>query len=138
VVRYAGVAFLLYTGGKNLVTAWRRRRSAATSPTVEHGSPYSSWWRALSQGFFTNVLNPKAPLLFLSIMPQFVPSGTRPSLALLGLSVIAVVIGLAWFLIVALAAERLGPLLRTPSRRNVVDGVSGVVMVAFAAAVAFH
>lgn len=61
-----------------------------------------------SQGFLTNVLNPKVALFFLAFLPQFV-AADAPSkpLALLALGLIFDVNGTVWNLIVAWTAGSL-------------------------------
>jgi threonine/homoserine/homoserine lactone efflux protein len=50
--------------------------------------------RGLLQGLLTNVLNPKAPVLFLSLLPQFVSEGAPVLPRTLLLTTIVVVLAL--------------------------------------------
>lgn len=84
--------------------------------------------RALRQGFLTNALNPKAPVLFLSLLPQFVPHGQPPLPRTLLLAALVVVLALIWFPAVALLVDRLGRWLRRPRTARAIEGGSGVAL----------
>jgi threonine/homoserine/homoserine lactone efflux protein len=67
IVKYAGVAYLVYLG----VRALRSRDHEADSPATETGMR-----RTYAEGVLVNVLNPKVSLFFLAFLPQFVdPAG---------------------------------------------------------------
>ncbi|MET8130473.1 LysE family transporter, partial [Streptomyces sp. NPDC005251] len=81
--------------------------------------------RPLRQGFVTNALNPKAPITFLSLLPQFVPAGSPAMPRTLLLALIVVVLALVWFPAVALLVDRLGRWLRGPRAARAVEAVMG-------------
>ncbi|MGW3845562.1 LysE family translocator [Streptomyces fagopyri] len=81
--------------------------------------------RPLRQGFVTNALNPKAPITFLSLLPQFVPAGSPAMPRTLVLALIVVALALVWFPAVALLVDRLGRWLRGPRAARAVEGVTG-------------
>ncbi|MET7943838.1 LysE family translocator [Streptomyces sp. NPDC005302] len=81
--------------------------------------------RPLRQGFVTNALNPKAPITFLSLLPQFVPAGSPAMPRTLLLALIVVVLALVWFPAVALLVDRLGRWLRRPRAARAVEAVTG-------------
>ncbi|MEU2669248.1 LysE family transporter [Streptomyces sp. NPDC007164] len=76
----------------------------------------------------TNALNPKAPVLFLSLLPQFVPDGEPPLPRTLLLAAIVVALALVWFPAVALLVDRLGRWLRRPRTARAIEGGSGVAL----------
>lgn len=84
-VKYAGVAYLLYL-------AWRilRDRSEAVVPGVPRQDGAT---RLVGQAFLTNLLNPKAALFFVAVLPQFATRTDGQALFLellaLGLMVVA-------------------------------------------------
>ncbi|MCX4824915.1 LysE family translocator [Streptomyces sp. NBC_01142] len=94
------------------------------------GQPAGGVGRSLRQGFLTNVLNPKAPVLFLSLLPQFVPDGVPVLSRTLLLATIVVVMALIWFPAVALLVDRLGKWLRRPRTTRAVEGVTGGALTA--------
>lgn len=64
-LRFAGVVYLMYL-------AWSAVRPGGRSPfQVKELKPDSNG-RLVLMGFLTNVLNPKAAVLYLSLLPQFI------------------------------------------------------------------
>ncbi|UOB14419.1 LysE family translocator [Streptomyces sp. HP-A2021] len=118
-----GGGYVLYLGARTL---WSLRRPRAVA--AEAAGTGSSAVRPLRQGFVTNALNPKAPITFLSLLPQFVPAGSPALPRTLLLALIVVVLALLWFPAVALLVDRLGRWLREPRAARAVEGVTGAAL----------
>ncbi|MCX4516857.1 LysE family translocator [Streptomyces anulatus] len=133
-VQLLGGAYVLYLGISALYAIRRRPlRDGSGSPSGtredEPGRPVPmEFGHALRQGFLTNALNPKAPVLFLSLLPQFVPHGQPPLPRTLLLAALVVVLALIWFPAVALLVDRLGRWLRRPRTARAIEGGSGVAL----------
>ncbi|WP_137231446.1 LysE family translocator [Streptomyces sp. BPSDS2] len=129
-VQLLGGAYVLYLGISALYAIRRRRPgSGDAAPEEAPGRPVPrEFGRALRQGFLTNALNPKAPVLFLSLLPQFVPHGQPPLPRTLLLAALVVVLALIWFPAVALLVDRLGRWLRRPRTARAIEGGSGVAL----------
>ncbi|GHI09411.1 lysine transporter LysE [Streptomyces cellostaticus] len=121
-----GGAYVLQLG---LRTLWSLRRPA-TGPA----EPGPSAAHPLRQGFVTNVLNPKASLTFLSLLPQFVPSGGSALPRTLLLALIVCALALGWFQAVALLVDRLGNWLRRPRAARMLQAGTGAALTALGAA----
>ncbi|HEY0208214.1 LysE family translocator [Acerihabitans sp.] len=65
VLRFAGALYLLYL-------AWRAVRRGGSSPFQVRRLPRDSARRLFTMGLLTNLLNPKAAILYLSLLPQFI------------------------------------------------------------------
>lgn len=97
-IRVCGALYLLYIAGRALTT----KRSAlpddvAKACSVAADSPLRGW----REGFWCNLLNPKAALFFLSIFSQFMTPETPSRLRwVYGAEVIVIVT--AWFVLLAL------------------------------------
>ncbi|GGS70825.1 MULTISPECIES: LysE family translocator [Streptomyces] len=132
-VQLLGGAYVLYLGLSALYAIRRRARDGSGPPSdAPEGEPERpaprEFGRALRQGFLTNALNPKAPVLFLSLLPQFVPDGQPPLPRTLLLAALVVVLALIWFPAVALLVDRLGRWLRRPRTARAIEGGSGVAL----------
>ena len=62
-IKWVGVAYLVYTGVKTLISRPDELKTDATHTTLK---------QSFRQGIVVNALNPKTSLFFLSIFPQFV------------------------------------------------------------------
>ncbi|MER6601813.1 LysE family translocator [Streptomyces parvus] len=132
-VQLLGGAYVLYLGLSALYAMRRRAQGGSGPPSgAPEGEPERpaprEFGRALRQGFLTNALNPKAPVLFLSLLPQFVPDGQPPLPRTLLLATLVVVLALIWFPAVALLVDRLGRWLRRPRTARAIEGGSGVAL----------
>jgi threonine/homoserine/homoserine lactone efflux protein len=106
-VKYAGAAYLIYLGGRMIISA---RKDQDTEFQVPAGQgPRNPFW----QGIATEVLNPKTAIFFLAFIPQFVSrdGGVFGQFLLLG--TISVALNTGCDLIVTFAAAPIGARLRS-------------------------
>lgn len=108
--------------------AWRG--SGESSPAA---TPRQSGQRHALAGFVINLLNPKAALFFVTVMPQFIPGG-RPSFVQgLAMAATSVVIATSIHLALVLGAERVRGVLMAESRARMVRRVLAIAMLGVAA-----
>ncbi|MFI2371279.1 LysE family translocator [Streptomyces sp. NPDC018833] len=129
-LQIAGGVYVLWLGLRAVRSALRPLDGPLA---IDGATAAPSVRRSLRQGFLTNVLNPKAPVLFLSLLPQFVPDGAAVLPRTLLLATIVVVLALIWFPAVALLVDRLGRWLRRPRTTRAVEGVTGGALTALGA-----
>jgi threonine/homoserine/homoserine lactone efflux protein len=129
VLRWAGTAYLAWLGIRSLRLAWTYRGADARRPE-EAGRP--SWARSVREGFMTNVLNPSLATFYLLILPQFIPRDAPPVASALTLTAFHVSIALTWHLTWAAAGGTLSATLSRPAPRRILEGISGVALVALA------
>ncbi|WP_343314722.1 LysE family translocator [Brucella sp. BE17] len=126
IVKWCGVAYLLYIGFKAL-------RAGSTKidvdTTADNASKRQSFAKAFGLGFAANALNPKAVFFFLSIFSTVVHAHT-PTEIKLGYGVVMAATLIGWFVSVSL-------FMTTPKMRNAfsraskwIDRTSGVVFIA--------
>jgi threonine/homoserine/homoserine lactone efflux protein len=119
-LRLLGSACALHLGVRALA-ALRRPAEGAEEPAGVAAHP-------LRQGFVTDVLNPKASLTFLSLLPQFVPAGQHAPPRTLLLALIVFTPALLWFQAVAVLVDRLGRRLRRPRAARGLQAATGVAL----------
>ncbi|MFC9244657.1 LysE family translocator [Streptomyces sp. NPDC057136] len=129
-VQLLGGAYVLYLGLSALYAIRRRPATAGADQDTAPRETPEALGRSLRQGFLTNALNPKAPVLFLSLLPQFVPDGRPPLPRTLLLAAVVVLLALIWFPAVALLVDRLGRWLRRPRTARAIEGGSGAALTA--------
>ena len=125
VLRWFGAAYLLWSGLLMLVRPRERLEVAATAAPVSGSS-------AFRRGFLTNLLNPKVGLFYLSFLPQFVPPGLPAAPFMILLTMIHIVLALAWFALLLGGAAALRHVVT--QRAGVVrwlDRLTGIVFVGF-------
>jgi threonine/homoserine/homoserine lactone efflux protein len=125
-VKFAGAAYLVYIGVRALLSRSPGLRDEGT-PDAHDGR-----WAAFRSGVITNLLNPKVGLFFLALMPQFIEAASSNKvLAFLVLGLTFVALGVAWCLVLAIAAASLrGWFLRRPSMATVLNRVAGAMFIA--------
>ena len=132
-VKLAGAAYLIYIGVRALTARsplpGTMTAQAATAARV-----------AFRRGVVTNVLNPKVALFFLAFLPQFIdPGSARKVEAFLVLGATFITTGLAWCLVLAVAAARFRDLLmRRPDAGTLLGRTAGAVFVALGLRLALH
>ena len=105
-IRYAGAMYLLYLAYQ----AWTAKAASANAETE------SSFRRAVSRGFLTNVLNPKTALFIFAFIPQFTDPAIGPIwMQILFLGIVFMVNGFLFTLCLALTAGTLSRGLRKHS-----------------------
>ena len=125
-VKLLGAAYLVFLGLRLL---WARApQRVGEAPALRGLRPAA----VLRQGVLTNLLNPKVALFFLAFLPQFIDTGsTNKTAAFLVLGATFIATGLAWCLVLALAAARLSAfLLRNPGARRLIDRAVGGLFIA--------
>jgi len=94
IVKFAGAIYLIYLGVRLILT---KPASAADTSKSRVGAAPKTLRQIFTQGFVTNVLNPKVVLFFVSFIPQFVAADSQhKTLAFLALGCVFVVVTTIW------------------------------------------
>lgn len=93
---------------------------------------------AFRRGLLTNLLNPKVGVFYLTLLPQFLPPGTRDAGAGLMLASVHVMLTLAWFAALIGFARTLTPIMAKPAFARWIERVCGVVFIGFGARLALR
>ena len=102
VIKFVGALYLMYLGVRLIFT---RPAAAETKGAARASEAPKSLRQLFTQGFLTNVLNPKVVLFFVSFFPQFVTTGSdHKALAFLTLGAVFVVMSMVWNSFVAWVA----------------------------------
>ncbi len=126
-VKLAGAAYLLYLGAQALYGALVGRdggpgdiafRPAPLPPRL-----------ALRQGLISNLANPKMAAFFPALLPQFAPDAGGGVAVILVLGFTFATMTLVWLTAYAFAVARVGRVLRQPSVRRALEGVTGAVLI---------
>ncbi len=95
IIKIAGALYIIYMGAKTFMTQRKKIEIGGN-----RNSPELSTWQAIKTGFFTNVLNPKASLFFLSLFSVLMPPDV-PIWFLIGISFMLITVTFLWFSLVS-------------------------------------
>lgn len=124
VIKYAGVAYLLYM-------AWSTWRDTGALSVDESERP-SSRRAVIVSGITLNLLNPKLTIFFFAFLPQFVPAGEPGALwHMLGLSAVFMAMTFVVFALYGVAAAALRD--KVLSRPRLVDRIRKAFAATFVA-----
>jgi threonine/homoserine/homoserine lactone efflux protein len=141
VLKIVGAGYLIYLG---VHAIWQSRRtggdaepessgesqrSSKTQRSSEPGVAEPGLGRIFGQAFLANVLNPKAALFFVSVLPQFLQPGEAAAPQVLLLGALDIGLGLLWWAVFVLLTGRLAGLMRRSGPRKILDRVTGTVLV---------
>ncbi len=128
VMKIAGAAYLCWLGVNMLRAAFLKGDAFDTSKVEIR---QTSLWGWFTRGLFTNLLNPKIGVFYMSFLPQFMVADVNPVAWSAMLAGIHVAMGIPWFGAIVLATRPISQLLKKPIVTKVMDGVTGAVLVGF-------
>jgi RhtB (resistance to homoserine/threonine) family protein len=126
VLKLVGAIYLIWIGLQML-------RARTGEPAVAESAPArpQSRAKALRQGVFSDLSNPKIAVFFTSFLPQFVHGGGAVFAALLGLGATFALLTLLWLALYGMLIGGASAFLRRPRVRTFLDRFTGVVLIAF-------
>ncbi|MFH8586637.1 LysE family translocator [Streptomyces celluloflavus] len=140
-LRVAGALYLMWLGVQALRAARRLRTAPAADgaePTTDAGGVRQTPLRAFRTGALTNVLNPKVGVVYMSLLPQFIPHGAPVIATTLLLVAVHAALGVLWLGTIAVAVHRARAVFQRPRVRRRLDQATGGVLLALGAAVGFE
>ena len=117
VLRWAGVLFLLYLAWDG----WKTPSTSSANSGVAKG-------RYFLRGLVTNLLNPKAGVFYLAVIPTFVDATARPMAQAMALT--ASYVGVATFVhfVIVVLAGTLEPILNDSRRESIARRILSVLL----------
>jgi RhtB (resistance to homoserine/threonine) family protein len=106
VIKFAGALYLIYLGVRLAFSSAGKSQQARNDAAQDAALAAKSLRQLFLQGFWTNVLNPKVVLFFVSFFPQFVSSETEhKALAFLTLGGVFIAMSVVWCLFLVWVAS---------------------------------
>jgi len=136
VLKFVGAAYLSYLGLRSLIASFRGNKQARAM-TVDPERTRLRERVAFRQGLLNNLLNPKAGAIFATALPQFIRPGDPPLRLLLMLLVYEALL-LSWLNLYGSLISRAGRSRFGIRVRDILQGVTGVVLIALGARLAFE
>ena len=136
VFKFAGAAYLGYLGLRSLIASFRGKKQAAVTAPAPQATQLGKR-AAFRQGLLSNLFNPKAGAIFATALPQFIHPGDPP-LRLLLMMLAYEVILLSWLNLYGSLVSRAGHSRFGTRVREILQGVTGVVLIALGVRLAFE
>lgn len=136
-----GGLYLLYLGLGSLIKAkFLAGATAATARTATRslaatGPVQFTAWQSVRAGTISSALNPKLGLLFLALMPPFIPADSNMLASALLLGAVFGVIGLLYFMVLTFIAARAMAWFKSPSVSIWLERVSSAALALMGAVV---
>lgn len=132
IVKTLGAAYLIWIG----VTSIRDASRPAVPSSAETNA--HSRLGPFLQGFLTNILNPKVAVFYLTFLPQFIVPGAPVLRRSLLLASIHIAMGFVWLTAYAWFIDRLGAVLTRPRVKAWLERVTGGLLIALGARLAWE
>jgi threonine/homoserine/homoserine lactone efflux protein len=137
VVKWAGAAYLFYLGVRALLRAWKDPSSVSVEQAPQSSVKPMKWRASYLEGLFTNLLNPKVALFYLTFLPQFIAPGDPILRISLLLACLHVAMSVVWLVIYSAALLRLNATLTRNGVRRGIEAVTGGLLMTLGARLAF-
>lgn len=132
-----GAAYLGYLGLRSLIGSFKSSTQHVAESTPPSQTTQLSEWVAFRQGLLNNLLNPKAGAIFATVLPAFISQGDSPlRLVLMMIAYEAILLG--WLNLYGFVVSRAGQSRFGTRVRTLLQGVTGVVLIALGVRLAFE
>ncbi|MGI8554270.1 MAG: LysE family translocator [Dehalococcoidia bacterium] len=126
-LKLAGAVYLGYLGLRSLLSSSQTGRLSVAPSATPPSKPVDDW-TVLKQGTLGNLLNPKAGVIFVSILPQFIRPGDAPLRLIVMLLAFEVML-LTWLNFYGYLVSRAGRSRLGARGRQILERVTGVVLI---------
>lgn len=123
IVKFIGAIYLGFLGIKTLLAA--RKATADTTTNTAHEK--RQYRRSFIQGMLTNAMNPKAAVVFLTIIPQFLDTSDSTT-GIVVLAAVLATVALTWFCTYAFFIAAIRPYLQTRRAQRSIEGATGLTL----------
>lgn len=127
-LKWVGASYLVWLG---LGLLFKPRKKFEVSMEAQKEE---NWFL---KGLFTNILNPKVGIFYISFLPQFIPNTNQSTLWLLTLVGIHVGLGIIWSLFLITLMKPISKFLKEGKNLKKIDQITGSIFIAFAFKLAF-
>ena len=124
-IKILGAIYLIYLGIRSIISA-RQSMNFSTSQMKAQRITYLSSYR---QGFFSTILNPKALLYYISILPQFLSTGEAVTSKIAILTAIVTTVILLWFIFCVYIFQYIKLLFTNRKIKAIFDYMVGAILI---------
>lgn len=138
VLKIGGALYLLWLAIQSIIAVIKLRRGGdgGWSPVEGDTATVAKNWRErfgpYLTGLFTNITNPKVLIFLFAFFPQFLGDAESTTLQLVMLSVIWIVLGIGWLIMISATVQRSARLIQSPRFSLVMEYISAAVFIVLA------
>jgi threonine/homoserine/homoserine lactone efflux protein len=137
IVKWAGAGYLFYLGVRALMRAWKQTSPISLESAQSLPVRNVTWRASYFEGLFTNLLNPKVALFYLTFLPQFIAPGDPVLRVSLLLACLHVAMSVVWLVIYSAALHRLNATFTRKGVPRGIEAVTGGLLMALGTRLAF-
>jgi threonine/homoserine/homoserine lactone efflux protein len=127
-LRFAGVAYLIWLAWQTWTGHDSTQTVESTVPTAQH----QAMMTAFRNGVVTNLLNPKAALFYVTVLPVFIDPASPTTKQALTLAAVYVAIATAIHLTIVALAAHVRPMIAAAGKADTMRRIFGVMLLAIA------
>lgn len=123
ILKWVGAIYLIYLGVQSLLSRKNTQPTNLETQVVK-GS-------AFKEGCFSNLLNPKVAVFFITFLPQFVTSQENATAELFIMGSTYALLSILWFVFYVFCLSYVREWLLSPLVQNYMEKITGIVLIGF-------
>ncbi|MDM8514884.1 LysE family translocator [Desulfobacterales bacterium HSG16] len=127
VIKTVGAFYLVWLGFQSIRSAVKSE--ADDDKNDENFEKLTSVRKCLTEGFFTNVLNPKVAIFYLAFLPQFIGPGDNVIIKSMILASIHYIMAICWLCGLSAFLDKSRRFVEKASVRRMTEGFCGMILV---------
>lgn len=127
-IKYAGAAYLIYLGVKNLWALYQQKSKMEITTNNEKQYRRKDCFR---QGFVTNILNPHVAVFFLTFLPQFIDPGKNAFVSFLTMGITYCILKASWYIFYVYMIDAVSSFMKKPRVQAAIEGIVSIVLISF-------
>lgn len=128
ILKYLGALYLTWLGVRSLLYPRTTFEKMTEGQIITEQNLFYS---GLRRGFLSNLLNPKAAIIVVTLYPQFIPHHADVALFTLLMTGIQIVVASLWLILLVFLTIPLGRFLKRPAVVQWSDRIAGMVFIGF-------
>ncbi|MDF7674349.1 LysE family translocator [Acetobacteraceae bacterium ESL0709] len=131
ILKYAGALYLGWLGFQSLLFPRKSLEKTEGKEVEQETGGRDVFLAGLRRGFLSNLLNPKAGVIVLTLYPQFIPHHVDVALFTLCMTAIQVIVASLWLVLLVFLTIPLGRFLKRPKIVQWSDRIAGLIFIGF-------
>lgn len=127
IIKILGAAYIIFLGLKNILNAHKFEYNTMEVTKTTNANLFKSY----QQGFITMILNPKAILFYISILPQFINHQSNQNVQVALLSTLFIITVITWFSFCTFVFNYIKTVFEKPKFKMIFNYIVGTTLIAY-------